>query len=414
MQVGNPRRFRANRAGFQGGHGVKIAAAVLCHVEVWNYPAMEPTQTWTVSTKTLWRIGFIALAIIAIGLFAMFLLQDGGSVLFIVLMAWFFALAMAPAVDRLARRMKRGLATLIVMGGVAAFIALFAVAFGALLVDQLTEIVLSIPDLFERVVAWVNTTFNASYDPDLLLAQLDFDNEYFRSFALQLAQGILGIATSVLGSVFGLFTFGLIAFYVSADGPRLRRWIAGLFPARSQQLVVSVWDITADKVGRYVAARALLATINSVTSGIVFAVIGLPYWLPMAIWTGVVAQFVPMIGTYIAIVLPVIVGLLSGNAWLGVIVLAWALLYQQVENLTIEPRISARAVDVNPAVAFISVLLGASLFGVAGALLAIPITAMILTLVGIYVKRHEFIEDLPAATPSAPEPEVPIPTEAES
>jgi predicted PurR-regulated permease PerM len=375
---------------------------------------MEPTQTWTVSTKTLWRIGFIALAIIAIGLFAMFLLQDGGSVLFIVLMAWFFALAMAPAVDRLARRMKRGLATLIVMGGVAAFIALFAVAFGALLVDQLTEIVLSIPDLFERVVAWVNTTFNASYDPDLLLAQLDFDNEYFRSFALQLAQGILGIATSVLGSVFGLFTFGLIAFYVSADGPRLRRWIAGLFPARSQQLVVSVWDITADKVGRYVAARALLATINSVTSGIVFAVIGLPYWLPMAIWTGVVAQFVPMIGTYIAIVLPVIVGLLSGNAWLGVIVLAWALLYQQVENLTIEPRISARAVDVNPAVAFISVLLGASLFGVAGALLAIPITAMILTLVGIYVKRHEFIEDLPAATPSAPEPEVPIPTEAES
>jgi predicted PurR-regulated permease PerM len=383
-------------------------------MDVWNYPPMEPSQTWTVSTKTLWRIGFVSLAIIAIGMFIMFLVQDGGSVLFIVLMAWFFALAMAPGVDRLARHMKRGFATLIVMGGVAAFIALFAFAFGALLVDQLTEIVLSIPDLFERVVGWVNTTFNTNYDPTLLLAQLNFDNQYFRDFALQLAQGILGIATSVLGSIFGLFTFGLIAFYVSADGPRLRRWIAGLFPARSQQLVVSVWDITAEKVGRYVAARALLATINSVTSGIVFAVIGLPYWLPMAIWTGVVAQFVPMIGTYIAIVLPVIVGLLSGNAWLGVIVLAWALLYQQVENLTIEPRISARAVDVNPAVAFISVLLGAALFGVAGALLAIPITAMILTLVGIYVKRHEFIEDLPAPDPTALEPAVPIPTEAES
>jgi predicted PurR-regulated permease PerM len=375
---------------------------------------MEPSQTWTVSTKTLWRIGFVALAVLAIGMFAMFLLQDGGSVLFIVLMAWFFALAMAPGVDRLARYMRRGLATLIVMGAVAAFIALFAVAFGALLVDQLTEIVLSIPDLFERVVAWANTTFNTNYDPQFLLAQLDFDNQNFRDFALQLAQGILGIATSVLGSIFGLFTFGLIAFYVSADGPRLRRWIAGLFPARSQQLVVSVWDITAEKVGRYVAARAILATINSVTSGIVFAVIGLPYWLPMAIWTGVVAQFVPMIGTYIAIVLPVIVGLLSGNAWLGVIVLAWALLYQQVENLTIEPRISARAVDVNPAVAFVSVLLGAALFGIAGALLAIPITAMILTLVGLYVKRHEFIEDLPSQDHPLLEEPLPIPTEAES
>lgn len=354
---------------------------------------MEPKSSWTVSTKTLWRIGFVALGIIAIGMFAMFLIQDGGGVIFIVLMAWFFALAMAPAVDLLARYMRRGAATLLVMAGLAAFIAVFAAAFGALLIDQLTDIVLSIPDLFARVVTWANNTFNTSYDPELLLAQLNFDNENFRNFALQIAQGILGVATSVVGSVFGLFTFGLIAFYISADGPRLRRWIAGLFPAHSQQIVVSVWDITAEKVGRYVAARAILATINSVTSGIVFAIIGLPYWLPMAIWTGVVAQFVPMIGTYIAIVLPVIVGLLSGNPWLGVIVLAWALLYQQVENLTIEPRISARAVDVNPAVAFVSVLLGAALFGIAGALLAIPITAMILTLVGLYVKRHEFIED---------------------
>jgi predicted PurR-regulated permease PerM len=134
--------------------------------------------------------------------------------------------------------------------------------------------------------------------------------------------------------------------------------------------------------------------VNGVTSGIVFFAVGLPYWLPMAIWTGVVAQFVPMVGTYIAITLPVIIGLLSGNPWIGVIVLAWALLYQQVENLTIEPRISARAVNVNPAVAFISVLLGAALFGVSGALLAIPVTAMLLTLVGIYVKRHELIEEL--------------------
>ena len=63
------------------------------------------------------------------------------------------------------------------------------------------------------------------------------------------------------------------------------------------------------------------------------------------LWTGIVAQFVPTIGTYISIILPVIVGLLSPNPWLGVIALAWAIAYQQVENLTIEPRISAKAVD---------------------------------------------------------------------
>ncbi len=348
----------------------------------------------TVSSSTLWRVGFIALAVIAIGLLIQFFIEDGGGVIFIVLMAWFFALAMSPAVDFLARRMRRGFATLIVMGGVAGFIALFLAAFGALLVDQLAQIVRAIPDLFARAVEWVNSTFDTAYDPKALLAQIDITDAAVRTFATDIASGIFSIATSVLGSIFGLFTFGLIAFYLSADGPRLRRYIASLFPARSQAVFINVWDVTAEKTGRYVAARAILATVNGVTSGIVFFAVGLPYWLPMAIWTGVVAQFVPMVGTYIAIILPVIIGLLSGNPWIGVIVLAWALLYQQVENLTIEPRISARAVNVNPAVAFISVLLGAALFGVAGALLAIPVTAMVLTLVGIYVKRHELIEEL--------------------
>lgn len=355
---------------------------------------MSESRTWRVENRTLWRIGFIALAVIAIGLFANFIIVDGGGVIFIVLMAWFFALAISPGVDRLSRRMSRGLATLIMMGGLAAFLALFLFAFGQLLVDQLVAIVRELPELFARVIEWFNATFGTSYKASELLAEIDFTDDNIREFSLRIATGILGFAASILASVFGLFTFGLIAFYISADGPRLRRWIGSLFPARTQRVFINVWDTTAEKVGRYVAARALLATINSVTSGIVFFAVGLPYWLPMAIWTGVVAQFVPMIGTYIAIILPVIIGLLSGNPWLGVIVLVWAVLYQQVENLTIEPRISARAVDVNPAVAFSAVLLGAALFGVAGALLAIPVVAMVITLIGLYAKRHELIAEI--------------------
>ena len=348
---------------------------------------------WPVSFAFIWRVGFVALALIGIGMFLLFLIEDGGGVMFTVLMAWFFAMAMAPAVNRLSKYMRRGLATLIVMGSVFLFVVVFFAAFGALLVDQLAQIVRSIPELFGRVIDWVNQTFDTAYDPAALLDQIDLSSDVVRNLASNIAGGLLGLVGSFLGSIFGLFTFGLVAFYLSADSPRLRRWVASLFPARAQGVFLNVWDITADKTGRYVAARAILAAINSFTSGIVFAIIGLPYWLPLALWTGIVAQFVPTIGTYIAIVLPVIVGLLSGNAWLGVIVLGWALLYQQVENLTIEPRISSRAVDVNPAYAFVSVLLGAALFGVAGALLAIPVSAMVLALVGIYVKRHRLEED---------------------
>jgi len=258
--------------------------------------------------------------------------------------------------------------------------------------------------LAAEAIAWFNQTFGESYTAEELLAQVNLDEEALKQIATDAAKGIFGFAVSLIGGVFGLFTFALIAFYLSADGPRLRRYIASMMPAQSQTVFLNVWDITADKTGRYVAARAILAAVNSFFSGIVFAVIGLPYWLPLALWTGIVAQFVPTIGTYISIILPVIVGLLSGNPWLGVIVLVYALIYQQIENLTIEPRISAKAVDVHPAYGFVAVLLGASLFGVAGALLAVPVGAMVLALVQIYVKRHDLVEDTAGADPPAGEP----------
>ena len=362
--------------------------------------APEPTKTaderrnWPVSAGFIWRASFIVMVVIFIFLFIRFLIDDGGGVIFTVLMSWFFALAIAPAVDVLTRRgMKRGLATMLVMVALVIFLILFFAAFGKLLIDQLIQIVESLPALAEAGLAWFNQTFGTAYTQDEILAQVGLDQEAIKAIATEAAKGIFGFATSLLGGFFSLFTFGLIAFYLSADGPRLRKYLAGMLPQQSQQIFMNVWDITAEKTGRYVAARAILAAVNSTCSAIVFAIIGLPYWLPLALWTGIVAQFVPTIGTYISIILPVIVGLLSGNPWLGVIVLIYALIYQQIENLTIEPKISARAVDVHPAYGFVSVLLGAALFGVAGALLAVPVSAMLLALVQTYVKRNDLVED---------------------
>jgi predicted PurR-regulated permease PerM len=341
----------------------------------------------------VWRTGLVVLAVVAFGLVMRFVLDDGGSVIFTVLMSWFAAIAMAPPVNWLAKRMKRGLATIIVMIAFLLFVVLFIVAFGSLLVDQLSQLVSRIPELIDSALKFVNTHFNQSLTLDGILSGIGGGSVDFGSIAKTIGGNLFGILSSVLGSVFGVFTFALFAFYFSAQMPQLQRWIASLFPARQQGIVANVWRLTAEKTGGYVGARVVLGTINAVTSGIVFFAIGLPYWLPLAIWTGVVAQFVPTIGTYIAIILPVLVGLLSEKPIVGVIALVWALLYQQVENLTIEPRISAKAVDVNPAVSFGAVLLGAALFGVAGAFLAVPVVAMMLALLDIYGKRYELATD---------------------
>ncbi|WP_225753550.1 AI-2E family transporter [Actinotalea sp. Marseille-Q4924] len=344
----------------------------------------------------VWRIGLVVVGLLVLVVVVRFVLDHGSSLLFTAVMAWFFSLAMEPAVSRLSQHMRRGAATGLVMLGVVVFLVLFFGLFGQLVVEQVANLVRSVPDLVENGLAWVNRTFGTEYELRALMSSIDLSPERAAGVASDLAGGVLAILGSVAGAVATFFTFALLLFYLSADGPRLRRWIASLFPPAAQRTTLVVWDTTAEKTGRYVAARVLLAAVNSTASGIVFLVIGLPSWLALALWTGLVAQFVPAIGTYISIVLPVLVGLLSPNPWLGVIVLAWGIVYQQIENLTIEPRISARAVNIHPAVSFASVILGVSMFGVAGALLAIPVVAMLLSLLNLYRTRYELLPELQA------------------
>lgn len=357
----------------------------------------------------VWRAGLVLVLVVAVAFAAQFVLTHGRVLLFTVLMAWFVSLAMEPAVGRLATRMRRGAATALVMLSIFAFLAVFLTLFGQMFVVQMSSLVRSLPEIAEGALTWFSERFNQDVDLDDVLERINLTPENVAGYAGEIAGGVLVLLVSIVGGIAQFFMLLLFAFYLSADGPRLRRWLAGLFPPRWQEVSVVIWDTTAEKTGRYVGARVVLAAISSTASAIVFLVIGLPSWLPLAIWTGLVAQFVPAIGTYISISLPVLVGLLSPNPWLGVMVLAWGVLYQQVENLTFEPRISAHAVSVHPAVSFASVILGTSLVGVAGALLAIPVAAMLLSLLDLYRTRYALVpaleldsDDASQASPGEP------------
>jgi predicted PurR-regulated permease PerM len=339
----------------------------------------------------VWRVAWVVVAVVACVAFGWFVLHDGGSVIYMLVLAWFASLALEPAVRRLSRVMRRSAATSIVMAGVGAFLIVFLLAFGRLFVEQVAQLLQGLPGVVQSSIDWVNRTFDTSYSLQDAVQALHLTPDRVSRYASEVLGGVLGLFGSVVGTLFSSFTFVLLTFYLSADGPRFRRWIARRLPERQQDLFITAWDLTTVKTGGYVAARITLATINGVTSAIVFALIGMPSWLALGIWTGLIAQFVPTIGTYISIVLPVLVGLLSPHPWIGGAALGWAVLYQQVENLTLEPRISARAVEVHPAVAFASVLLGSSLFGVAGALLAVPVSAMLLALLELRVTHYALL-----------------------
>jgi predicted PurR-regulated permease PerM len=354
--------------------------------------------------RSVWRAGWLIVAIVAIAALGRWILADGGSVIFTLIMSFLASVAIEPAVSRLSHHMKRGLATALTMIAVIVATILFIAIFGRLLADQITQLVRALPGLVKSATDFANKHFGTSLDPTQVLDYLDLSPGQIQSVVTNVAGGLLGVVLSVAGAFFSMFTFGIFTFYFSADAPRLRRWIARLFPAHRQEIVATVWDLAVQKTGGYVSARIVLATICGSLSAIFFLIIGLPYWLALGIWTGVVAQFVPTIGTYIAIAFPVLIGLLSSRPITGVLALAFALVYQQIENLTIEPQISAKAVDVHPAVSFASVMFGAALFGVAGALVAVPMAAMMLALFDIYTRKYELLPQLAEPVPTSPKP----------
>jgi predicted PurR-regulated permease PerM len=110
-----------------------------------------------------------------------------------------------------------------------------------------------------------------------------------------------------------------------------------------------------------------------------------------------ISQFIPTVGTYLAIALPALIALLSDDPWDAVLVIIFATVYQQIENYFFAPRISARTMDIHPAVAFGSVIAGAALFGPIGALIGIPIAAAAIAMFDAYTRRYELIPELSEA-----------------
>ncbi|MEZ7131841.1 AI-2E family transporter [Nonomuraea sp. AD125B] len=362
---------------------------------------MEPRPTVQVllAPANIWRAGLVLAAVVAAAFFVRFVLVDAGSLIAMLVMAWFLSLAMEPAVRRLSRRVRRGTATLLVMTLFIVAVVVFFVLFGSLLVRQVAVLLKALPDVITGVVDRVNARFGTRYEISAILDSLNLTPQQAASYAQGALNGVLGLVGTVAGTVFNLFTLLLLTFYLSADGPALRRWIAQLLPGRVQQVFINVWDVSTVKTGGYVSSRLVLATINGVASALVFLALGMPSWLALGAWTGLVAQLVPTIGTYISIALPVVVGLVSPRPWIGLAALGWGVLYQQVENLTLEPKISSRAVDIHPGVSFAAVILGASLFGAMGALLAIPVVAMLHSLVDTFVTRQELQESVATRVP---------------
>jgi predicted PurR-regulated permease PerM len=339
---------------------------------------------------TLMVIGF--LIILSIGTWAF---QAMGTFLFILLLAWLFSIAMEPPVLWMVRRgVRRGLATgIVLILGIIMVLGITAL-FGGVFVSQLSDLASSLPNTLTSVINWVNATFHTSFDLNNIASSIQITPNKIGEWVGQYGGGLLGIFGSVFAAIFDTLTILVFAYYFSADSPRLRQTIGSWLPPAYQRYFVTVWEISVEKTGGYVVSKVALAALSSFFHAVFFAIIGVPYWLPLGVLAGIVGQFIPTIGTYIGVALPALFTVVSDKPINALWIAVFATIYQQIENYIFTPRISRKTMDVHPAVALGSVIVGAALFGPVGALIGIPLAAAALSIIDTFTHRHELLPEL--------------------
>ena len=313
--------------------------------------------------------------------------------LLLLVISLFIALAIEPGTNRLARRgMRRGTATGLILAGVAAVALGFVAVMGALIADQASELSDNRDAYVVDVVDFLNDTFGTDLDSAEILDSIDDPQGPVREFLNSQADRAVQLGVSAFSTLFQVFSILLFTFYFAADGPRLRRTICSWLRPQRQRVVLDVWELAVDKTGGYLSSRAILAVVSSFLHWIAFQAIGTPAPIALALWVGVVSQFLPVIGIYVAGALPLLLTVID-SPLKALFVLGFIVVYQQIENFLIAPKITAQKMQLHAGVAFASAIIGGAVLGPTGAILGLPAAAVIQGVLSSVGERYEVVDD---------------------
>ncbi|MET0146335.1 MAG: AI-2E family transporter [Ilumatobacteraceae bacterium] len=341
---------------------------------------------WVVPAVVVFWTGFLG------ALSVRFVWSKLSGLFILVAISMFLSLAIEPGVNRLARRgWRRGAGTALILFGVVALFLVFVVAIGALVGSQVADLLSNSEAYISDTVDTVNDTFGTNLDAEEIIADFNDPDGSVQEFIRDQRDNAVSLSVAALGGLLQLFSVLLFTFYLVADGPKMRRAICSRLTPERQERVLRTWELAGDKTGGYLYSRALLALLSTVFHWIVFQSLGTAAPVALALWVGIVSQFLPVVGTYLAGVLPVLLTFLD-SPLKAVIVLVAIIVYQQVENYLFSPRITARTMELHPAVAFGAALGGAAVLGAVGAVLALPAAAMGQALISDWGDRHQVIK----------------------
>ena len=308
------------------------------------------------------------------------------SVLILLLISGFLAVGLNPMVEFFERRgIRRGRAV-----GIVAVIVLlafigFLFAIVPPILDQSSQFVKQAPNYLDdlrrnRTVADLDNRFHV-----IKQAKAFIDSPTSASTAVG---GVLGVGKFVFSAIFSIITVLTLTLYFMSSLPAMKAATYRAVPRSRRARVGLLTDDILERVGGYVAGALTIALCAGVSSFLVLLVTGVSYPVALSLLV-LVTDLVPVVGATIGAVVVTAVAF-TEDVRTGIIVAVFYLIYQQVENYVLYPRIMKRSVDVSPVVTVVAVLIGGGLLGVVGALLAIPLAAAIqLVLVEVVLPRQD-------------------------
>jgi predicted PurR-regulated permease PerM len=323
------------------------------------------------------------------------------QILTLVLVAAVLAVGLEPAVKRLQRwRVKRGWAVLIIFVSAIGFIVLFGLLVVPPLVREARQLADNIPDYIHRLRTangWIGN-LQRKYHLAGKLRHLTQDLPHIASRSIGT---VLGVTKSVAAFIFNILTMGILTIYFMVAMPQMHRGIVSLFAPDHRERWENVMDDSLGKVGGYVSGNIIISIIAGVMAFGALVLIGVPFPAALAMWVAI-TDLIPAVGATLGAIVCVLVAAFSG---IGVAVGTgvYFILYQQFENYVIAPRVMKKAIDLSPAAVIVSTLIGGSLAGFAGALLALPIAAAVKVVVHDVLKRRPGAAvELPSGADVAP------------
>jgi predicted PurR-regulated permease PerM len=349
-----------------------------------------------------WWAVAAALGLLAVGL-TTYALYTVRAVLVQVIVALFIAVSLDPAVRWLIRRgVKRSLAVTIIFLLTLIVLAAFVWSLVPQIVGQATDLAVNVPHYVSRLTE-ESRTYRELAQRYGLTQKI---TEYASSLPGLVGGGALGFLQGFFSALLNVLLVVVLTIYFMLDLPRLRRNIVRLFPRSRRPRAAQAVNVVVDKVGGYMIGNIIISIFAGVSSFICLFICDVPFALPLAVFVAL-TDLIPLVGATIGAVGCVAVSIFAVDIWPNAIAVAiFFLAYQQIENYLIAPRVLRNTVNMSSVAVLLAALIGASILGIVGALMSIPIVAAVKVLMTPMV---EALDSTPERSSSPPaQPPVPV------